>query len=72
MMPCYLIIFTSQSFRKEELDNYKAQQNKAPVPDSDVLKMLQQTKIEDSKPPFAYVQGPNATEGLLKIWRQIS
>lgn len=42
---CFLFFFYR---RKEELQKYKEEQNKPAVPDSDVLKMLQNTKVSDN------------------------
>lgn len=57
-------------YRKEELEKYRSEQNKPAVPDSDVLKMLQNTKIQDSSPQkaggggFSKLQDSLNNEGL--------
>ena len=56
-------------FRKEELEKYKSEQNKPAVPDSDVLKMLQNTKITENQAPgggsFSKLQDSLNNEGTL-------
>ena len=53
--------------RKEELDKYREDQNKPSVPpDSDVLKMLQNTKIGDNSGGFSKLQDSLNNEGKIK------
>ena len=57
-------------YRKEELEKYRSEQNKPAVPDSDVLKMLQNTKIQDSNQQtggFSKLQDSLNNEGLFVI-----
>lgn len=52
--------------KKEELEKYKEEQNKPSVPDSDVLRMLQNTKIQDNQPgggSFSSLQDSLNNEG---------
>ena len=59
-------------YRKEELEKYRSEQNKPAVPDSDVLKMLQNTKIQDSNQQtggFSKLQDSLNNEGLFVIMK---
>jgi len=65
----YLIIkYFNCYFRKEELEKYKSEKEKPAVPDSDVLKMLQNTKISESQQPgggaFSKLQDSLNNEGM--------
>lgn len=42
--------FSINAYRKEELERYKEEQKKPVAPDSDVLKMLQNTHLDQKSP----------------------
>ena len=57
------IIFFASFIRKQELDQYKEDQKKPVAPDSDVLKMLQNTSVKDKS--FSRLQNQLDNEGKL-------